>query len=116
MHYNPRKRQGQMDYFIGWCPHQPKSTYYLIRRWGLLLRLIRPIKFVNLGYALQPLQAPGADGLFASLFLHRHQARYKHLLANDDFKMMVIESWKYLIAKKKIKIYVFVSSTNKCNK
>ena len=63
MHYNPHKRQGQMDYL--------QAFFY-------------------------------TDTI----------AGHKHLLANDDFKMMVIESWKYLIAKKKIKIYAFVMMPN----
>ena len=39
-------------------------------------------------------------------------AGHKHLLANDDLKMIIIESWKYLIARRKIKIYAFVIMPN----
>ena len=37
---------------------------------------------------------------------------HKHLLADDQFKILVIDSWKYLVAKNKIKIYAFVIMPN----
>jgi putative transposase len=40
--------------------------------------------------------------------IHNH----KHLLLNDNMKMVVINSWKYLVSIGKIKIYAFVIMPN----
>ncbi|MFC4263904.1 hypothetical protein ACFOWM_13505 [Ferruginibacter yonginensis] len=37
---------------------------------------------------------------------------HKHLLQDDGFKMIVVDSWKYLIAQVKIKIYDYVIIPN----
>jgi REP element-mobilizing transposase RayT len=37
---------------------------------------------------------------------------FKHLLADDEFKMICIDSWKYLTEKKLIKIYGYVIMPN----
>ena len=38
--------------------------------------------------------------------------QFKHLLADDNIKMIIINSWKYLVANQKIRIYGYVIMPN----
>jgi putative transposase len=59
-----------------------------------------------------PYKRQGQMGHLQSYFYTDTICGHKHLLADDTFKMVIINSWKYLVETKKIKIYAFVIMPN----
>ena len=51
-------------------------------------------------------------GHLQSYFYTDTISEHKHLLNDDEMKMVVINSWKYLVETKKIKIYAYVIMPN----
>lgn len=59
-----------------------------------------------------PYKRQGQMGHLQSYFYTDTIYEHKHLLSDDEMKMVVINSWKYLVENKKIKIYAFVIMPN----
>ncbi len=61
---------------------------------------------------INPHQRQGQMSFLQSYFYTDTIAGFKHLLADDLIKMMLIDSWKYLVDSGKIKIYGYVIMPN----
>ena len=59
-----------------------------------------------------PYKRQGQMDYLQSYFYTDAIFEHNHLLSNDDFKMVVINSWKYLVDNGKIKIYGYVIMPN----
>ncbi len=59
-----------------------------------------------------PYRRQGQMDTLQSYFYTDSIFEFKHLLADDNLKMIIIDSWRYLIDLKKIKIYGFVIMPN----
>ncbi|MEO6404551.1 MAG: transposase [Ferruginibacter sp.] len=61
---------------------------------------------------INPYQRQGQMGFLQSYFYTDTIYDFKHLLVDDNIKLLIIESWKYLINAGKIKIYGYVIMPN----
>ena len=59
-----------------------------------------------------PYKRQGQMDFLQSYFYTDTIVGHKHLLSDDNFKQVVIDSWKYLVDKEKIKIYGYVIMPN----
>jgi REP element-mobilizing transposase RayT len=59
-----------------------------------------------------PYQRQGQMDFLQSYFYTDTICGFKHLLVDDALKLVVINSWKYLVDNKKIKIYAYVIMPN----
>ncbi len=61
---------------------------------------------------LNPYRRQGQMDTLQSYFYTDSIFEFKHLLSDDNLKMIIIDSWKYLVNNNKIKIYAFVIMPN----
>ena len=61
---------------------------------------------------INPHQRQGQMNFLQSYFYTDTIYGFKHLLADDNFKALIIDSWKYLVHAGKVKIYGFVIMPN----
>lgn len=61
---------------------------------------------------MNPYKRQGQMDTLQSYFYTDSIFEMKHLLADDNLKMIIIDSWKYLVQTNKIKIYGFVIMPN----